>query len=373
MSRLRKDPTRNGWVFLAEERTKRPHDVHMKGTPRSGRSADCPFCEGNESETPEELAAYREPGSEVNKPGWNVRAVSNKYPVVLEHVEQANVFEIPDLVNEELPGFGLHEVILESPDHRVLTSQFSPKEIGDVFRMYRDRLKTHAVDDRVAYAQVFKNVGAAAGASLEHAHSQLIATPHVPPRLEEEYGRAKTHFEKNGTCLYCDMIAAARSGVRLVAEVDGFVALCPFAPRFPFETWILPTTHSDRFEISSDIACRAAGALTQRILSAIERVIALIKTSPSTLAEWAGTTGGDANGPTPELAPDAFDTVEIAYNYVLHTSPFRAPPSPSYHWHLEIFPAIVHAAGFEWATGIHINPIPPEKAAACLKRLLEEG
>lgn len=373
MSRLRKDPTRNGWVVLAEERAKRPHDFKPHGPPEEGRSPSCPFCAGNESETPNEWASYREPGTLANKPGWRVRAVPNKYPALLETLPFQRDPEIQNGEYDERPGFGVHEVILEAPDHRVLASEFTPDEIGEIFRMYRDRLAARAQDDRLAYVQIFKNVGAAAGASLEHAHSQLLGMSLIPPRLQEEYDRANDYFKARATCIYCDMIAEARSGVRFVAEENGFIAICPFAPRFPFETWILPTAHADHFELSDDATCLAVGRLTQRVLAAIERVIALIKTSPSTLAAWAGASGSGSGTPAPELAPDAFDTVEIAYNYVLHGSPFRTPTSPAYHWHLEIFPAIVHAAGFEWATGIHINPVPPEKAAACLKRLLAEG
>ena len=201
--------------------------------------------------------------------------------------------------------------------------------------VYRDRLVDLKKDPRLVYGMIFKNVGAAAGASLEHTHSQLIVTPIVPINVWEEMTGSLEFYNYRGRCVYCDMIQQElATEKRIVLDTPGFVAFCPFASRFPFETWILPKNHSSHYEnIQKNGVDELAGVMRQ--------VIAKI-----------------------EAALD-----RPAYNYIIHTAPFDTQELDHYHWHIEIIPSLTKTAGFEWGTGFYINPVPPEEAAAFLREI----
>jgi len=224
-------------------------------------------------------------------------------------------------------------VIIESPKHLVSTSQLRDEELREVLWVYRDRLVDLKKDRRLVYGMIFKNVGAAAGASLEHTHSQLIVTPIVPINVWEEMSGSLEFYNYRGRCVYCDMIQQELAGEkRIVVDGPGFVAFCPFASRFPFETWVLPKIHSSHYEnIQKNGVDELSGVIRQ--------VIAKI-----------------------EAALD-----RPAYNYIIHTAPFDTPELGHYHWHIEIMPSLTKAAGFEWGTGFYINAVPPEEAAAFLR------
>jgi UDPglucose--hexose-1-phosphate uridylyltransferase len=180
---------------------------------------------------------------------------------------------------------------------------------------------------------VFKNHGDPAGASLEHTHSQLIATPVVPLMVEEELAGALQHLRIKKRCIWCDIIRQERQdGGRIILDRDGFVALSPFAPRFPFETWILPAAHRSRYEDTPPGDFGGLAAAVQRVL---------------------GRMGQFLDDPP--------------YNLMLHSAPLRAPALDHFHWHLEIIPKLTRVAGFEWGTGFFINPTPPEEAAKYLR------
>jgi UDPglucose--hexose-1-phosphate uridylyltransferase len=182
---------------------------------------------------------------------------------------------------------------------------------------------------------IFKNVGAAAGASLEHSHSQLIVTPIVPISVVEEVNGSQDFYRYRGRCVFCDMVEQELGfEKRIVFDSPGFVAFCPFAARFPFETWIVPTEHASHYETLSRAGSDELARVVKRVLEKIET---------------------------------ALD--RPAYNYIIHTAPFDTQSLPHYHWHIEIIPRVTKTAGFEWGTGFYINPVPPEEAATFMREL----
>lgn len=327
-SELRKDPVVKRWVIIAPERAHRPDTQRLEVVPAT--PPICPFCEGNEAETPSEVFAYRAPGSRPDRPGWRVRVVPNKYPALSARtgaLDEAQAFY------ERAEGFGVHEVIVECPQHEVSMAQLPWQTLRDVISVYRDRLIALKCNPRLSYGMIFKNVGAAAGATLEHSHSQLIATPLVPVAVQEEITGSMERFNESGRCVYCELIDLERQdGRRVVLETAHLIALAPYASRFPFEVSVLPRRHGSHFE---DMARAEADDLAATLQALLQRLnIAL-------------------GGP--------------AYNYVLHTAPLHAPALAHYHWHLEVLPRVTRVAGFEWGSGFYINPVPPEEAAARLR------
>lgn len=330
MPDLRKDPIVGRWVIVAKSRAKRPHDFNTSLERRGDRF--CPFCEGNEDKTPGEIIAYRNPGAQRNRPGWRVRVVPNKFPAL--EIE-GDLNKRGEGIYDMMRGVGAHEVIIECPKHLVSTSELSEEQLREVLWVYRDRLVDLKKDPRLVYGMIFKNVGPAAGASLEHSHSQLIVTPIVPINVWEEMTGSLEFYNYRGRCVYCDMIQQElASEKRVVLDSPGFVAFSPFASRFPFETWILPKTHSSHYENIQKNGIDELSGVMRQVIAKIEA---------------------------------ALD--QPAYNYIIHTAPFDTQELGHYHWHIEIMPSLTKAAGFEWGTGFYINPVSPEEAAAFLREV----
>lgn len=328
MPELRKDPITGRWVIISTERAKRPSDFGAEPSPRP--SGFCPFCPGNEERTPPEILAYRHGGGPPNTPGWHVRVVANKFPAL---VAEGDLNRQGDGIYDKMNGVGVHEVIIETPDHEQTLTTLAAQQVEDVLGAYRDRILDLRKDPRLQYILVFKNHGEAAGASLEHPHSQLIATPIIPKRVREEVDGAKEYYDCKGRCVYCDMVRqelAQKS--RVVSANAHFVAIAPFASQFPFETWILPRTHGASLEEAGKQECVGLARILQETLQRLERVL-----------------------------------VDPPYNFVIHNSPLGEDDHIHYHWHLEITPRLTRMAGFEWGTGIYINPTPPEEAAQYLR------
>jgi UDPglucose--hexose-1-phosphate uridylyltransferase len=328
MPELRKDPIVSRWVIVATERAKRPFAPQAEAL--TSEAGPCPFCAGQESNTPNEILAYRDRNTRPNERGWRVRVVPNKYPAL--QIE-GDLNKRGDGIYDKMNGIGAHEVIIECPDHVTSMASLSEESIREVFWVYRDRLVDLKKDPRFVYGMVFKNVGALAGASVEHTHSQLIVTPIVPINVWEEMNGSLEFYNYRGRCIYCDMIhQELASEKRIVLETAKFIAFAPFACRFPFETWILPKTHSSHFENIHKIEVDELGTVLKTILLKLE---------------------------------SALD--KPAYNYIIHTAPFDSQLLPHYHWHIEVIPRLTRVAGFEWGTGFYINPVPPEQAASLLR------
>lgn len=338
MSDLRKDPIVGRWVIVAENRAGRPDDFEPESSefgPQKRQGRLCPFCEGNEEHTPAEILALREPGSQSNRKGWRVRVVANKFPAleIEGNLGNRHVNNHHNGFYEMMPGIGAHEVIIESPRHITSTSQLTEAELGEVLCVYRHRLLDLKKDRRLAYGMIFKNVGQAAGASLQHLHSQLIATPIVPINVWEEMDGSLKFYDNRGCCVYCEMIQRELDcKKRIVFETPGFVAFCPFASRHAFETWILPKNHASRYENTNSDDLMELSVVLKRVTEKLETALE-----------------------------------KPAYNYIIHTAPFDTDEVGHYHWHIEIMPRTTKIAGFEWGTGFYINPVAPENAAAALR------
>lgn len=335
MGELRKDPILERWVIFSTERAARPSDFVIKETERK-EEIRCPFCEGNEEMTPPEILSYRKDGSKPNTPGWWIRVVPNKYPALrIEGELNKRQRGIYDIMN----GIGAHEVIIELPQHLEDIFSLGQKSIEGIMRVYRDRVIDLAKDPRFQYVLLFKNKGRLAGASLNHSHSQLIATPVVPKRIEEELEGSQKCFSRKNRCVFCDIIEQELSSKeRILGENEDFVSLCPFASRFPYEIHILPRRHHSNFERITEREIKNLAAILKNCLNSLDRTI-----------------------------PHA------PYNYLVHSSPYARADLDYYHWHLEIIPRLTRVAGFEWGTGFYINPVLPEEAARSLREERKSG
>ncbi len=329
MPELRKDPVTGRWVIIATDRAKRPTDFIRERVQIRG-SGFCPFCYGNESKTPPEILAYRSDGSPKDAPGWTLRVVANKFPAL---GIEGSLDRQGEGLYDKMNGIGAHEVIIETPDHQMTLATLPVARVEDALWAYRDRILDLKKDPRFKYMLIFKNHGDAAGASLEHTHSQLIALPVVPRRVREEIDGAREHYNLKERCIYCDIIRQEiESGIRVIAENPDFMVLSPFAPRFPFEMWIIPRTHQAVFEESQKHEFERLAGILKDMLMRLDKVLDY-----------------------------------PAYNYIIHSSPVSESTEDYYHWHLEIMPKLTKVAGFEWGTGFYINPTPPEESAKFLR------
>ena len=316
------------WVIISTERARRPSD--FGSDPVRAKGGRCVFCPGNEGQTPPEIFALRPPGTPANTGGWSLRVVSNKFPALrIEGELEPQGEGLYDRMN----GIGAHEVIIETPEHTATLASLPETAVMDVLWTYRERMVDLKKDPRFDYVLIFKNHGEAAGASLEHPHSQLIATPIVPIMVEEELEGAARYFRRKERCVWCDIVRQERqAGGRVILDAGGFIAVAPFAPRFPFESWILPTTHRSAYE---EVGLEEVRALAWIVVELLRRMNRVLKDPP--------------------------------FNFMLHTAPLREPSLDHYHWHLEVIPKLTKVAGFEWGSGFFINPTPPEDAARYLR------
>lgn len=327
MPELRKDYVTDTWVVISPARSKRPGDFRIRSTPTDPEK--CPFCYGHEPMTPPELLAYRREGP-PNSPGWWIRCVPNKFPAL---TIEGEVHRRVNQLFHSVSGVGAHEIIVESPEHDGHLANFSDFQVQEVITAYKQRYLDLIRDKRFKYILIFKNHGERAGASISHPHSQLIATPIVPRRIMEEVNAVHRFYETTGgSCLYCEIVETElEEGTRVVAENEAFLALSPYAARFPFETWILPKVHEMAFEDLADGERTPLARMTKDVLGRMHRLLD-----------------------------------DPPFNYYIHTAPCDRKEM-RYHWHLEITPRLTEIAGFERGTGFYINPVVPEDAAALLR------
>ena len=313
------------------EHPMRPADFNVEASPPRG--GVCPFFPGNESQTPPEIAAFGEDGRVPNGPGWWLRVIPSKLPA-LRIEEDANrggrgIYDV-------MSGLGAHEVVIETPNHDTDLADMPDSQVEKVIWAHRDRMLDLRKDRRLLYALVFKNHGAAAGATQDHPHSQLIATPIVPKRVQEEIKGARQYYDYRERCIFCDILQQEiKERERLVCENGSCISIVPFAGRFPFETWVLPKVHAADF---TQIGKQEAIDLARSLKETLYRIKRTLNDPP--------------------------------YNFMLHSSPFQEPDPDVYHWHIEIIPKLTRTAGFEWGSGLYINETPPELAAQALREPL---
>lgn len=291
----------------------------------------CPFCVGNESKTPPESLAFRPEGAKANSSPWRVRVVANKFPVLDSHLPPS-----PATLGiyDSLGGFGVHEVVIETPNHTADFSTLPQEHAAEVVMAWRSRIRTIGEDPRIKSVLLFRNRGAEAGASLAHPHSQIIGLPIVPKLLMEEITYAHRYYEWKERCVFCDILHdELRQGVRIIKDSPHFVAFAPYASRFAYEMCIVPKRHRAHFREASD------GEL---------------KELASVLRDVIGRLNGVLDNPP--------------YNLLMHSAPCPEGDTPHYHWHIEIMPRLTRVAGFEWGTGFYVNPVMPEDAVRALER-----
>lgn len=328
MAELRKDLVRDNWVVIANDRALKPNDfpINKNGVNFSGSNQICPFCEGNEKYTTNEIAAFRFNNSEPDEPGWTIRAVPNKFSAFqLEGEMQA----VTSGLNQCCNGLGQHEVVIETPEHGVELHEYTVERIELVYRMLQMRYRDLAGDSRIKYIQIYKNRGMFAGASLEHSHSQILAFPVVP---EQNKGIVK-FFNETGYCLLCSILDQEKENKeRIVYESDYFLVLCPYASRFSYETWIIPKNHTEHFADASEDEIKDLALVIKRFfISMLDSL----------------------NNPS--------------YNIMINTAPVNVPYQNGHHWYMEITPRLIVPNAAELSSGYYMNPVSPEISAQILR------
>lgn len=337
VSELRLNPATKEWVIIATERAKRPEELGAGIiVPSPAEKERCPFCPGHESMTPKEILSYRSYGTEPNSPGWWIRIIPNKFAALLpqgslERMRIENFFLY-------MEGVGEHEVLIESPEHDKTIATMDQKQVEEIFLAYRERFLTLSRDPRFEMVIIFKNHGIAAGTSLRHPHSQIIATPVTPMHIRHRIEEAMRYFDDTGQCVYCAMLEKEKKiEERIVLETENFIAFEPFASRSPFETWVLPKKHNSTFDNISPERCKELAYVMRQTLAKIYKSL---------------------NNPD--------------YNYMIFSSPCHERDLEYYHWHIQIIPRVVAVAGFELGSGIYINTVIPESAAKFLRETTVE-
>ena len=338
---LRKDYLLNRWVVIATERSRRPIDFAKQRKTPTGAGV-CPMCLGNEHMTPPAVLVYLKDNGGIVKDhdtdglrhkNWLIRCIPNLYPAFSPPQTLSNQ---ADIIQGDNFGYavGHHEVMVESPNHDEHIANAELPQLMHLVNAYVDRLSELSANPYVRYVSIFRNHGLEAGASLSHAHSQIIATPFVPTIVELEIAMSRDWGMQNDKCVFCDIIQREEKGPRLILDTERFVVFAPYASVHPMEFWILPKQHGANM-LNLSLAEREAFAKTLRAsLRALK------------------------------------DTVnDPPYNFGFHLSLNRDCES-YYHWHLEVYPRLSIWAGFEKNTGMYINTVTPETAAAELRKAI---
>jgi UDPglucose--hexose-1-phosphate uridylyltransferase len=288
--------------------------------------------------TPPEIFALRPAGGLADGPGWSLRVFPNKFPAVRPALKRDST---PSPASSLLPAetaTGVHEVLVETSRHETSMARLSEAEISDVLAVFQRRLLEIRRDRAIRYVLIFKNQGRAGGASLDHTHCQLVGFPKVPEQVARSLRAARRYYKERGCCSLCDLLRAEIAArERVIDETGAFAALSKHAARFPFESRVCPKNHLGRFETIPPQDLPDLAAILRRLLCALQHV-----------------------------APEA------GYNLMLHTSPAGDRHETYHHWHLELSPRLTGIAGFELATGWHMNPVTPEQAALRLRQAVAE-
>ncbi len=291
---------------------------------------ECPFCPGNEDQTPPEIDIVRPESFSSSKAKWLVRVVPNKFPAL---IETSRIFDSQNSMYPSISGTGVHEVVIESPDHFANLMSMKINDLVLILKVFSKRIREIKKNKLLKYALIFKNSGRKAGASLSHPHSQIVATPMLSTKAAIEQAHLQKYYAKNNACLYCDLISNELiEGRRVVEESKEFVAFEAFASKYPFETWLISKNHSVSFEEETEDRLKEFAGLLKSVFSRLSRVIKMDN-----------------------------------YNFLIHTAPLQEDNANYFHWHAEIVPYTTNIAGFERGAGFYINEIPPEEAAMKLR------
>jgi UDPglucose--hexose-1-phosphate uridylyltransferase len=335
MPELRQNRFTKEWVIIATERAKRPEEMVVKREPKVVPSfvPTCPFCPGNEHLTPPEIARLP-PSAPDGK--WDVRVVPNKFAALARDVEPTRTIR---RTLRTINGFGVHDVIVETPNHAMVTALMSVPHVSEILRSYKTRYDQLSEDPRIAQVTIFKNHGVDAGTSLEHPHSQLIAAPVISTQVRSRMLEAIRHYDEFGECMFClGLQDELKDGVRVVLATDHFVALEPYASPTPFCTHIYPRRHMASFGFISDEEITDLAGVLRDVL----------------LKLYVGLRNPD-------------------FNYTIRTAPHESARVSYYHWYLSVIPRLTRVAGFELGSGTFINTVLPEAAAEFLRNVKVEA
>jgi len=330
MPELRQNRFTKEWVIMATERAKRPEEMRVTRPPQPPLAhyvATCPFCPGNEHLAPPEILRFSRPDG-----SWNVRVVPNKFAALTREGQPEWKIE---RWRRTIRGVGIHDVIVETPDHALTTALLQPEQVQTILECYLQRFRVISDDQRVAHITIFKNHGVRAGTSLEHPHSQLIGTPVISSQVRQRLYEALRHFDEFGECIFCGMIEEELTeNARVVFSSEHFVVIEPFASATPFATTIYPRRHMASF-----------GDIRDGELADLAHVLR------TTLAKlYVGLDNPD-------------------FNYTIRTAPAEVAGVKYYHWYLSIIPRLTRVAGFELGTGMFINTVLPESATEFLRNV----
>lgn len=334
---VRKDYLLNRWVVIAKERKKRPTDF-VKNNEKSNKGT-CPLCPGNEHKTPPAVLTYSSSNGIIRKDAdsdnftvkdWSLRVIPNLYPVF--RPPNKKNYNAQKKLLSSFKAIGHHEVIIESSCHEEHLGVARVSQIIQIIGAYLDRLNTLSSKKYVKYISIFRNYRPEAGASLAHPHSQLIATPCIPNILNQEKKASKTYFDKNHECRFCDILYKEKKSPRFIWENNNFVVFAPWASLNPLEFCVMPKIHRSNMLTISEIEVKDLAETIRVCLGGLKNAV---------------------NDPP--------------YNFGFH-SLIDEKTADYYHWHLEVYPRLNIWAGFEKSNGMFINVIPPEDAAAELRK-----
>ncbi len=339
---LRKDYLLDRWVVIATERSRRPTDFVKQKREQAAAASVCPMCPGNEHLTPAAVLLYLKSNGKITKDkdadgvrrkNWLIRCIPNLYPAFSPPQTQSDEAHI---MQSDSFGcaIGHHEVLVESPNHCEHPADAELPQLTRVVNAYVDRLRELSAKPYVQYVSIFRNHGLEAGASLSHAHSQIIATPFVPAIVEKEITSSRSFWSQHKKCVFCDIIQRESNSPRLVLDNERFVVFAPYASVNPMEFWIIPKKHDSNLLRLTNTEKEAFAETLKASMKALKDVV---------------------NDPP--------------YNFGFHLS-LNRDAEECYHWHLEVYPHLAIWAGFEKNTGTYINTVTPETAAAALRKAI---
>lgn len=332
MPELRQNFMTKEWVVIATERAKRPDQmvVHRPAKPLPSFSEKCPFCPGHESQTPPEI--LRLPDGE----GWKARVVPNKFAALSPDAKPERTIH---RTMRSMGGFGEHDVIVETPDHSLAMARMTDQHVADILRVYKTRYDQLSLDPRIAHVTIFKNHGADAGTSLEHPHSQMIATPVISYQVRQRFQEAMQHYDDFGCCMFCQLIEEELNDARrVVLESEHFAAIELFASPAPFFTHIYPKRHMASFGDISAVEMADLGRVLRGLLAKL----------------YHGLDNPD-------------------FNFTIRTAPAECVGVRYFHWYMSVIPRLTRTAGFELGSGMFINTVIPEQAAEFLRNVNVEA
>jgi UDPglucose--hexose-1-phosphate uridylyltransferase len=330
MPELRQNFFTKEWVIIATERARRPEELATHRVPQPVPSflESCPFCPGNEAKTPPEVMRHPKNNGEP----WAVRVIPNKFAALSSDLAPTRSLQH---LRRRIDGFGFHEVIIDGPDHSGCMALLPDAHVARILTVFKERYNSLCVDPRVNHVTIFKNHGADAGASLQHPHSQVIATPVIPSQVRHRLHEALRHYDDAGECMFCHMVEReVEDQTRIVIKSETFVAMEVFASATPFATHIFPLRHMASF-----------GEITAAEISDLARVLRTL------LAKiYVGLENPDLN-------------------FTVRSGPSDYTGARHFHWYVSVIPRLTRVAGFELGSGMFINTVLPEAAAEFLRKV----